>query len=345
MVIRRMTQADITQPSPGEPPAIALAKMALGRPVLIVPRVSVVVPARNESKSLTDLSRKVRKALEGHEEYELIFVDDSSDDDSWQTIRRLADADSAIRGARLRKPSGMASALFAGIRKARGSIVITMGADLQDDPRDLGAFIEALEIGADVVVGRRRARHGWFGRKVLSYLWSFAASQISGVKLRDLACGYAAYRGDVLRTIPLQGELVRFAAAIAASQGYTVREIDVDHHPRPHPKPTPQLARMGRGFVDLVGLWFVTRHHRRPLHVLALIGITLVCAGLFVVLAVLGLPHFTKIHLRESLWPLGAIAMVIGSQLFSVALVGELLAFQNHARFISEEPPIRDEIR
>lgn len=340
-----MTSADITQPSPGEPPAVALAKKAAPRPVIIVPRVSIVVPARNEAKSLTDLSRKIRKALEGHEEYELVFVDDGSIDGSWDVIRRLAEADSNIRGARLRKPSGLATALFAGIRKARGTIVITMGADLQDDPQDLGAFIEELEKGADVVVGARRARHGWIGRRILSRLWSLAARRISGVALSDMACGYAAFRGDVLRNIPIQGELVRFASAIAASQGYQVTEVAVDHHPRKYPRENPGFSRMGRGFVDLVGLWFVTRHQRRPLHVLALVGLLLAAMGLLVVLATSAYAYLGHEAARATLIPLGALAMVIGAQLFGVALVGELLAFQNHARFLGEEPPIREEIR
>lgn len=340
-----MTQADTTQPSPGEPPAIALTRKTSARPVLIVPRVSIVIPTRNEAKSLVELTRKIRKSMSGQEEYELLYIDDSSSDNTWETIRHLADNDETIRGARLRKPSGIATALFAGIRKARGTIVITMSADLQDDPKDLGAFIEALEKGADVVVGARTTRHGWLGKRLLSHLWSLAAKKVSNVALSDMACSYAAYRGDALRTIPLQGELVRFAPAIAASQGYTVTEIDVEHHPRKYPREKPAIAHLSRGFVDLVGLWFVTRHHRRPLHSLALIGITLTCLGLLLLLTTTTLDLLHPNNLHPTLTPLSTAAIIIGSQLFATALVGELLAFQNHTRFLSEEPPIREEIR
>jgi len=335
---------ETTQPSPGEPPAIALTRK-VSRPVIIVPRISVVIPTLNEGKSLPDLTRQIRKVLEADkEQYEIIFIDDGSNDDSWATIKRLADGDVTVHGLRLKTRAGLTRALVAGLRKARGTIIVTMAADLQDDPKDLPSFIAKLEFGEDVVVGCRKRRRGSLLRRALSRAFSVAARLITRAPLSDFGCHFRAYRVEALRAIPLGGELARFLPAVAAAQGYRVTEIPVAHHER-------KYAREGReghiagGLLDLVGLWFATRHRSRPTHVFGLLGSVLVTLGVALEIATaLGL----RLDSQTGAGPLllaGALSVVTGIHLFAIGFLADHLAYQSQARALGDEPPIQEELR
>ncbi|MFS8068918.1 MAG: glycosyltransferase family 2 protein, partial [Byssovorax sp.] len=166
------------------------------------PRVSLVIPGINESESLGELAARIAQSLDGRHAYEILFVDDGSTDDSWKVISALHAKDARIRGYRLRKNFGKAMALAVGFEHARGEIIITMDADLQDDPADLHAFIARIEEGSDVVVGWKVERLDPTNRLVLSRIFNGTVRRATGVKLHDMNCGFKAYRREVLRTIP-----------------------------------------------------------------------------------------------------------------------------------------------
>ena len=207
------------------------------------------------------------------------FIDDGSTDDTWEVITKLHADDDRVRGVRLRKNFGKAMALAAGFARAGGEIVITMDADLQDDPVDLHAFIAKIEEGLDVVVGWKVARLDPANRLVLSRIFNGTVRKATGVKLHDMNCGFKAYRREVLRTLPLYGDLFRFIPAFAAWEGFRVAEVPVKHHARKYGRSRYGLERILRGFFDLISVMFLTRYSRKPMHLFGLIGLFLATLG------------------------------------------------------------------
>jgi glycosyltransferase involved in cell wall biosynthesis len=308
-----------------------------------VPSVSIIVPGLNEADSLAELAERIRKSLEGQRSYEVIFVDDGSTDHTWATIRALRDADPRVKGIQLRKNFGKAMALSAGFRRARGEIIITMDADLQDDPVDLPAFIAKIEEGEDVVVGWKVSRLDPRNRLVLSRIFNGTVRKATGVKLHDMNCGFKAYRRDVLRSIPVYGDLFRFIPAFAAWEGFRVTEVPIKHHARKYGASRYGLERILRGFFDLLSVMFLTRYQRKPMHLFGLVGLLLGGVG-FVIELYLTVLWFRghKIGDRPLLL-LGALLILAGIQFFSMGFIGEFLTYQNHKRG-DEELPIREEL-
>ena len=316
------------------------------RPLTVtLPRLSLVVPGLNEAESLAELARRVEESIGGQTSYELIFVDDGSTDKSWEVISELAARDRRIKGIRLRKNFGKAMALSAGFRRSAGTIIITMDADLQDDPADLPNFIAQIEQGQDVVVGWKVERLDPANRKILSRIFNGTVRLLTGVRLHDMNCGFKAYREEVIRTIPVYGDLFRFIPALAAWQGFRVAEIPIKHHARKYGKSRYGLERILRGSFDLLSVLFLTRYSKKPMHLFGLIGLVLATAG-FVIEAYLTVLWFLghKIGDRPLLL-LGALMIMIGIQFFSTGLIGEFLTFQNHQKHLAEELPIREEIQ
>ncbi len=184
-----------------------------------------------------------------------------------------------MKGIRLRKNFGKATALTAGFRKARGAVVVTMDADLQDDPADLPSFIAKVEEGLDVVVGWKVNRLDPANRLVLSRIFNGTVRAVTGVKLHDMNCGFKAYRREVLRTIPIYGDLFRYIPALAAWQGFRVTEIPVRHHARKYGASRYGLERILRGFFDLLSVMFLTRYSKKPMHLFGLIGLVFAATG------------------------------------------------------------------
>lgn len=309
------------------------------------PRVSIVVPGLNEGESLPELARRIRESLDGRVSYEIIFVDDGSTDDTWQVISRLHADDARVRGARLRKNFGKAMALLAGFGRAAGEIIITMDADLQDDPADLHAFIAKIEDGLDVVVGWKVERLDPTNRLVLSRIFNGTVRAATGVKLHDMNCGFKAYRREVIRTLPLYGDLFRFIPAFAAWEGFRVAEVPVKHHARKYGRSRYGLERILRGFFDLMSVMFLTRYSRKPMHLFGLIGLFLAAVG-FMTEGYLTVLWFLghKIGDRPLLL-LGALEIILGIQFFSMGFIGEFLTYQNHKRIDLDDLPIREEVR
>jgi glycosyltransferase involved in cell wall biosynthesis len=322
--------------TPGEPrPSAPLSRSADAL-------VSVVVPGLNEAESLPELARRIQAALGERGGYEILFVDDGSTDDTWQVIRGLHDEDPRVRGVRLRANFGKALALTTGFASARGDILVMMDADLQDDPSDLPAFLEAIAAGADVVVGWKKQRLDPLNRRVLSRVFNGTVSTLTGVRLHDMNCGFKAFRREVVQSIPIYGDLFRFIPVLAKWQGFRVGEVVVKHHERRFGRSRYGLERILRGMFDLLSVLFLTRYSRRPMHLFGLVGLlaTLVGVAICAYLTVLwfqGHPIGTR-----PLLLLGALLIIMGVQFFSLGLIGEFLTFQHHRRHGREPLPVRE---
>lgn len=317
----------------------------LARAAEPTPRVSIVVPGLNEADSLAELANRIRESLDGKVPYEIVFVDDGSTDNSWEVISGLHRADARIKGIRLRKNFGKAMGLSAGFERARGEIVITMDADLQDDPVDLPRFIAKIEEGLDVVVGWKVERLDPQNRLILSRIFNGTVRAMTGVKLHDMNCGFKGYRREVLRTIPVYGDLFRFIPAFAAWQGFKVAEVPVKHHARRYGSSRYGLERILRGFFDLLSVMFLTRYVRKPMHLFGFIGLILFAVG-FLTEAYLTALWFQghKIGDRPLLL-LGALEIMAGIQFFSMGFIGEFLTYQNQKKIEFSDLPIREEVR
>ena len=319
-------------------------KGALGAiaPEFRAPAVTLVVPGLNEAESLPLLAAQVKEALGPEISYELIFVDDGSTDDSWQVIQGLHASDSAVRGVRLRSNFGKAMALAAGFERARADVVVTMDADLQDDPGDLPKMIEKIEGGLDVVVGWKVERRDPLNRRVFSRIFNNIVGYVTGVRLHDMNCGFKAYRRAVLRSIPIYGDLFRFIPVLAAWQGFSVGEIPVNHRARQFGESRYGLERILRGFFDLLSVAFLTKYSRKPMHLFGFLGLVFTFIGLLIsgYLSVLWIQG-ESIGSRPLLL-LGVLLILVGVQSFSIGLLGEFMTFQYERKHEQAQLPIRE---
>ena len=306
------------------------------------PEVSVVVPGLNEAESLPELESRIRAALGGSERFEIIFVDDGSSDNSWEVIQRLSQEHDNVRGVRLRANFGKAMALAAGFQAARGGIVITMDADLQDDPADLPTFIAKVRSGTDVVVGWKVDRKDPLNRRLLSFVFNGTVRKVTGVHLHDMNCGFKAYRSEVLKSTPIYGDLFRFIPVLAASQGFKIAEVPVRHHARAFGKSRYGLERVLRGFFDLASVVFLTRYARRPMHLFGLMGLVLGGIGFAINAYLTVLWMMGETLFRRPLLQLGILLVVLGFQFASMGFLGEFMTWQNQMRRYSADLPIKE---
>ena len=231
--------------------------------------ISLVVPVYNEQESLVALVDEIQLALKNQpSNWELIFVDDGSTDRSWEVVRDLVSKHSQIQGIRFRRNFGKAAALQAGFSRAKGSIVLTLDADLQDDPNEIPRFLEAIRSGTDVVSGWKKVRHDPWHKVFPSRVFNGMVSWLTGVKLHDHNCGFKAYRAEALREIRLYGELHRFVPVLAAAKGYKVGELVIQHRARKFGHSKYGFKRFLKGFLDLLTVRFLTTFGSRPQHML-----------------------------------------------------------------------------
>ena len=229
--------------------------------------ISFVVPIKDEQETLAELVKTIDSNVPLGCDYEIILVDDGSTDRSWEVIQQLAGRNGTrVRGLRFRHNAGKATALTAGFNVARGDIIFTLDADLQDDPREIPRFLEKLNEGFDIVSGWKRTRFDPWHKVFPSRIFNRMLSAASGVAIHDHNCGYKCYRAHVAKTLRLHGELHRMIPALAATQGYTVSEIEVRHHPRMYGQSKYGVERFFRGFSDLLTVGFLRRFHARPSH-------------------------------------------------------------------------------
>jgi dolichol-phosphate mannosyltransferase len=307
--------------------------------------LSIVVPVYNEVESLEALYRELDEVASANGyDLDVVFVDDGSTDSSWDVIRRLAAEKPPVRGIRFRRNFGKAAALCAGFAQARGDLVMTLDADLQDDPHEIPRFLAEMENDLDVVSGFKKVRHDPWHKVGPSRVFNWMVSKLTGVKLHDHNCGMKCYRREIFDEVRLYGELHRFVPVLAAARGYRVGELVIQHRARKSGHSKYGVARFIKGFLDLLTVKFLTGFGQRPQHVLGTLGLTSFSLGLFW-LTYLALRWFwsrrwlalAELHLVEveagaTYYDLGnrpavlyAVALLLlGGQLMSIGFVAEL---------------------
>ncbi|MFN1834417.1 glycosyltransferase family 2 protein [Balneola sp. MJW-20] len=305
------------------------------------PEISIVIPLLNEEESLSELRKEIDNALKDFRSYEIIFVDDGSKDDSWEVIADMSRNDERVRGISFRNNYGKSVALQAGFEKCKGHYVVTMDADLQDDPNEVPEMIEMLDAGYDLVSGWKKVRHDPITKTIPSKFFNFVTRKAAGIELHDFNCGLKAYRAEVVSNIYLYGELHRYIPMLAKREGFDrIAEKVVQHHPRKFGKTKFGISRFMNGFLDLVTILFVQKYLQKPMHLFGTVGtiLLLVGGGINIYLAYVKLILGEGIGDRPLLF-LGILLMVLGVQIFSTGLIAELVN-KNHVE--KQKPRIRD---
>lgn len=296
--------------------------------------LSIVIPVCDEVETLAALHSELSSVAAAQQyEIEIIFVDDGSTDGSWEAIRRLAADDSRVQAIRFRRNFGKAAALDAGFRAARGETIVTLDADLQDDPREIPKLLEKLNSGFDVVSGWKQVRHDPWHKVLPSKVFNWLVSHMNGLRLHDHNCGLKCYRREVVSEVRLYGELHRFIPVLAHARGFKVAEVAVNHRPRTHGRSKYGVGRLIKGFLDLLTVKFLTGFGQRPQHLLGAGGLLFVLIGI-VWLAYLAIYwmmtrihpewNWTPLHDRPALlYAFGSL--LFGGQLMSIGFLGELI--------------------
>ncbi len=299
----------------------------------LTPVLSVVVPVHDEERSVALLYDELQAALEPLElEWEAVFVDDGSTDGTFAALTRLHAAAGNVRVVRLRRNFGKAAALGAGFDQARGDTVVTIDGDLQDDPAEIPRLLAKLDEGFDLVSGWKTRRRDRLSRRLLSRVFNWATSLLSGVRLHDMNCGLKAYRAEVVHGLRLYGELHRFIPVLAHHRGFRIAELPVNHRPREHGRSRYGIERYLRGFLDLLTVSFIGRYRHRPLHLFGGLGLVLglLGTGILVYLTIVkALGHAIG---GRPLLLLGVLLVVVGLQFFSLGLISEMITSHHEER-------------
>jgi glycosyltransferase involved in cell wall biosynthesis len=304
--------------------------------------LSLVIPVYNEAMGLEILHQEIDQVAGAiAHDVEVIFVDDGSQDGSWEVIERLAAKDPRVRGICFRRNFGKAAALSAGFMDARGELVMTLDADLQDDPHEIPRFLDEMKGDLDVVSGWKRVRHDPWHKVIPSRVFNWMVSRIMGVKLHDHNCGMKCYRREVFGEVRLYGELHRFVPVLAAARGFRVGELVITHRPRRFGRSKYGPRRIVKGFLDLLTVKFLTNFTHRPQHMLGTVGLasfligalglTYLAASWFV--SRWGIPGLEPIDLQNRpvvLYLLGLL--LFGGQLLSIGILGELITAYHESR-------------
>jgi glycosyltransferase involved in cell wall biosynthesis len=292
--------------------------------------ISVVIPVFNEEESLLPLYETLSASLGAvGRSYEIIFVDDGSRDGSFTVLKALHERDPRVRAICFRRNFGKTPALVAGFANARGDVVFTMDADLQDDPTEIPQFLAKLDEGYDLVSGWKYPRHDPITKTLPSFFFNRMVGVTTGVKLHDMNCGFKAYRREILDELKLYGELHRFVPVLAQQRGFRVTEVKVRHHKRKYGKSKFGARRFMRGFLDLLMVLFLMSYLRTPLRLFGLIGLLATLAGLAVDLYVVAdrfLPFGSgePIHNRPLLF-VGIMLLIFGVSFILTGLQSEMI--------------------
>ena len=291
------------------------------------PELSIVVPIYNEGENVESLVRPVEKVMGSlGRSWELIFVDDGSTDGTFEKLQAICQTQKAIRVIRLGRNFGQTAAMSAGFDHARGGVIITMDGDLQNDPEDIPVLLKLLEEGYDVVNGWRRERKDvWLTKVLPSRIANWLIGRMTGVMLHDYGCSLKAYRSEVIKEIPLYGELHRFIPALAAIHGARITEAPVRHHPRVKGKSKYTLAKAFRVLMDLIIVIFLKSFAQKPFHVFGWVGLSLFLLGV----GVDGYLALQKIFLgvelsKRPMLLFGTLLILAGLQLFSMGILAEI---------------------
>lgn len=297
--------------------------------------LTIVIPVFNEDQTLSRLRDELDEVAQREQlDLEIIFVDDGSTDRSWEEIESLVSRDKRIQGIRLRRNFGKAAALSAGFEAARGDLVFTMDADLQDDPHEIPKFLEAMGRDLDVVSGWKKVRHDPWHKVIPSRVFNALVSRMTGVHLHDHNCGFKCYRRDIFREIRLYGELHRFVPVLAAARGWRVGEVVVHHRPREFGRSKYGFQRFIKGFLDLLTVYFLTGFGQRPQHLLGTVGLFCFLLGSLGLLLLTGAWFVTRldqipgndVHLHQrAVFYYSIVSLLFGAQFLTAGFLAELL--------------------
>ena len=291
------------------------------------PSISIIVPVLNEEGSLEIFYTETSKVLREYSDWEMIFVDDGSDDESFNIIRGIAEKDSHVTLIQFFKNFGKAYALSEGFNQANGDVIITIDADLQDDPAEIPRLVAKIQEGWDVVSGWKKDRKDPASKRIPSKLFNLVTRIFTGINIHDFNCGLKAYRRKVVKAIDVYGGLHRYIPALAGQKGFSVTEIEVNHRPREFGETKYGGNRFFHGFFDLFTMLFTSKYFDRPLHFFGFIG--LFCILISTVCEVF--PLYDKLgngipfQKHFALIVFGAMVFVLGLWFFSIGLLGELL--------------------
>ncbi len=295
------------------------------------PYVSVIVPLLNEEESIPELYAHIQQvSREMGRSFEVIFVDDGSTDRSFSVLQDLHRKNSNVRVIRFRRNFGKSAALSVGFAEARGTYVVTLDADLQDDPSEIPGLLEIMDDSYDLVSGWKRKRFDPMSKTIPSRFFNFVTAKLTGIPIHDFNCGLKAYRREVVKEINVYGELHRYIPALAHWAGYRVGEKPVQHHPRKYGHTKFGISRFFKGFLDLLTVLFTTRYIRRPLHLFGVWGMIsfLIGGAIDIYLSIEWAMGRTSLSNRP-LFMVGFLFIIIGIQFVSIGLLGEMITRQD----------------
>ena len=299
--------------------------------------ITVVVPLYNEEESLPELAAWISRVCdEAKLTYEVIFVDDGSSDKSWGVVESLVSKNQSYKGIKFRRNYGKSAALNKGFEAAKGDVVITMDADLQDSPDEIPELARMIkEENLDLVSGWKKKRHDPFGKTIPSKLFNRTTRRISGIKLHDFNCGLKAYRNEVVKNIEVYGEMHRYIPVIAKWAGFNkIGEKVVQHQPRKYGQTKFGMERLVKGYLDLLSITFISKFGKRPMHLFGTLGSLLFFIGFAIGIYLTIEKYFYGMYkmTERPLFYLGLLAMIIGSQLFVTGFLAEMISRNSQDR-------------
>ena len=331
----------------------------LTAPLTTIPKnsmdLSIVISLYNENESLRELTEWIDRAIAQSNiagiEYEVLMIDDGSDDGSWDTIKELSAVNPHIRAYSFRRNYGKSAALQTGFREAAGDVVITMDADLQDSPDEIPELYRMIkEDGYDLVSGWKKVRHdNTLTKNIPSKIYNFTARKVTGLKLHDMNCGLKAYRGDVVKEIEVYGDMHRYIPYIAKNAGFTkIGEKVVVHRKRKYGKSKFGMSRFFNGFLDLMTIWFLSGFGKKPMHIFGVWGIVFFLIGFVIAIWLIIDKIVSQVHglqfryvTDQPLFYLALVAILVGVMMFLTGFLGELVSRNSTTR---NEYKIKDRI-
>ena len=293
--------------------------------------ISVVIPIFNELQSLKELKRQLLENLQSFEKWEVIFIDDGSSDGSTEWLTDLASKDNNFKLIEFYRNYGKSAALNEGFKAASGDYIITMDADLQDDPNEIKNLVAKLNEGWDLVSGWKKNRLDPLNKRIPSKLFNFVTRLLTGVKIHDFNCGLKGYKKSVIKSIDVYGGRHRYIPAIAGHRKFKITEIIVNHRARKFGSTKYGGSRLFHGFFDLITILFLNRFNQQPLHLFGSFGIVFLSLGFLAEITVLYYKYFLGDFFSKhmALLIFGVMLIVIGIQFFSIGLLGELITRSN----------------
>ena len=313
-------------------------------------QISVVIPLFNEEESLPELCEWISRVMKEHGfTYEVILVDDGSNDSSWSVITEISKSNTGFKAVKFNRNYGKSAALNIGFKHAKGDVVITMDADMQDSPDEIPGLYQMVISGHDMVSGWKKKRHDPIAKTIPSKFFNFVTRLLSGIKLHDFNCGLKAYSKKLVKTLDIYGEMHRYIPVIAKRNGFTrIGEKVVEHRARKYGKTKFGLERFIYGFLDLLSISFVSRYKKRPMHFFGSLGTVSFLMGFLFVLWIIW-EKIRAIYILKTndyrdvvdqpLFFLALVAIIIGVQLFLAGFIGEMMTMNSHKRsdYILEE--------